>query len=432
MSAADLAVIGVLLLLLGAAGLFSAAEISLLSLGSRRARRIRQGLTGRVVESMIVHPAATLGTLLMAITATNYTAEAIAAEWVITRLRLPVWTAVVGMAALVLIVAEVVPIFYAAANAERVARAVALPVWLATRLLYLPARAIALVAERLAHLAGGRPQPQSPVTEGEIRAIVDLQTEAGGLEAEEKVMIHSIFEFGDKVAREVMVPRTDMVAAPEAATVWEAAKLTTDHRLSRLPLFRANLDDIVGVVHVKDLLPRLAAGERDAPASSVMMQPFRVPETKKLGDLLDDFHRRQKTIAIVMDEYGGTAGLVTMEDLLEEVVGDIWDEYDIIRPMVQQLGDGLLEMDGRIGLDEASQALQTALPEGEYDSLAGLLYDRLGRTPIPGDRVEVAGVTLTVHELEGLRIARVRALLPPRRAEHDAPDNHRGSDLRED
>ena len=411
MRATDLTILAAILLLLAVAGMFSAAEISLLSLGIRRARRLGPGLTGRVVERLVAHPAATLGTILVAITALNYISEAVAAAWVITRLHLPVWTAVVGMAALILILAEVVPIFYAAANPERVARAVALPVWLANGALYLPARALGFTAQRLASLLGGRPQPRSPVTEGEIRAVVDLQAEAGGLEAEEKVMIHSIFEFGDKAAREVMVPRTDMVAAPDTATVSEAARLTTEHRLSRLPLYQGDLDHIVGVVHVKDLLPALAAGERDAPAGSVMKPPFRVPETRRLSDLLDDFHRQRRTIAIVLDEYGGTAGLVTMEDLLEEVVGDIWDEYDVIRPMVERTGDGLLEMDGRISLEEASEALGLPLPEGEYDSLAGLLYHRLGMAPRPGDRLELEGVTLTVVELDGLRIARVRAEL---------------------
>ena len=426
---ADLPVLALILLLLGAAGMFSAAEISLLSLGSRRATRVGPGPIGRVTERLIAHPAATLGTILVAITAINYVSEAIAAQWVITRLHLPVWTAVVAMAALVLILAEAVPIFYAAANAERVGRAVALPVWLATWVLYIPARALAFVAARLAHLVGGRPQPQSPVTEGEIRAIVDLQTEAGGLEAEEKVMIHSIFEFGDKVAREVMVPRTEMVDAPETATVWEAAKLTTDHRISRLPLYQGDSDHMVGVVHVKDLLPRLAAGERDTPASSVMKPLFRVPETRKLSELLDDFRRQQRTIAIVVDEYGGTAGLVTMEDLLEEVVGDIWDEYDVIRPLVEQVGEGVLELDGRISVEEASEALAVELPEGEYDSLAGLLYDRLGVVPKTGADVELEEVTFTVKELDGLRIARVQARLHPRPAEENGRDgrgNHRG------
>ena len=245
---------------------------------------------------------------------------------------------------------------------------------------------------------------------------MDLQAETGGLEAEEKVMIHSIFEFGDKVAREVMVPRTDIIAVPETATVWEAARATTDHRLSRLPVYHHDLDNIVGLVYVKDLLPLLADAGRDQPVSAVMKPPFRVPETRKLDDLLTDFRRQQRTVAIVLDEYGGTAGLVTLEDLLEEVVGEISDEYDVIRPMVERHEDGAIEFDGRVSVDEASEVLGLELPEGDYDSLAGLVYSHLGVIPRIGDAVELPGLTLTVKDLEGVRITRLLATLHPQPA----------------
>ena len=409
MSAGDLAILVLLLALLVVSAMFSAAEISLLSLGTRRAKRLGEGPAGRLLERMVDHPAVTLGSILVAITAVKYAAEAIAAEWVVLRLGWPVWTAAAGLTVLVLVLAEAVPISYATANPERVARWVVVPVWLANLMLFLPSRALGFVAERLALVLGGKPSAQSPVTEGEIRAIVDLQTEAGGLEAEEKVMIHSIFDFADKLAREVMVPRTDMVALPETATVWEAARATTDHRLSRLPVYRRDLDDIVGVVYVKDLLPLLAGGDRAQPVNTVMKPPFRVPETRKLDELLTDMRRQQRTFAIVVDEYGGTAGLVTLEDLLEEVVGDIWDEYDVIRPMIERRGDGAFELDGRISVTEASEVLGVDLPEGEYDSLAGLVYSYLGMIPKTGATVQVAGLTLAVKELEGVRITRLVA-----------------------
>jgi CBS domain containing-hemolysin-like protein len=307
------------------------------------------------------------------------------------------------------VLAEVVPITYAAANAERVARAVARPVGAANWLLFLPSRALGFLAERLANLLGGKPHPESPVTEGEIRAIVDLQTAAGGLEEEEKVMIHSIFEFGDTVAREVMVPRTQMVALPDTATIREAAAASTEHRLSRLPVYRRDLDDIVGVVYAKDLLPRLVAGKREEAVTSVMKPPFIVPETRKLSDLLTDFRRLRKTVAIIVDEYGGAAGLVTREDLLEEVVGDIWDEYDVVRPAVERVGEDEFVLDGKTSIDEASEALGVELPEGEYDSVAGLLYSRLGVVEVAGESVTVNGVAFTIEQLDGRRIARVRA-----------------------
>lgn len=400
-------------LLLVISGTFSAAEIAFLSLGHRRARRLDRSRLGRIIERMLEHPAVALSTILVAITAVNYSNEALTAEWVITRFRLPAWLAVAGLAVLVLVLAEAVPISYASANPERVARAVVLPLWVANVVLFVPARVIGFIADRLAYLFGGRPQPEPPVTEGEIRAIVDLQVAAGGLDEEEKVMINSIFEFGDTVAREVMVPRTAMIAIPHTATVWEAAHTSTEHRISRLPVYRRDLDDIAGVVYVKDLLPLLAAQRREMPVTSVMKAPFIVPETRKLDDLLTDMRRFRKTLAIVVDEYGGTAGLVTLEDLLEEVVGDIWDEYDEVRPAVERVDENVLLLDGSVSLGEASEALGVELPEGEYDSLAGLLYSRLGVVEEPGESMTVEGVTLTVDQLDGHRIARVRAEVRP-------------------
>ena len=414
MSVADLRPVLIITLLLFLAGLFSAAEISLLALGRRRAKRAAAGRAGVLIEKMLTRPATTLGAILITITAANYSAEAIAANWVITDLKLPVWIAIAAMTLLVLVFAEVVPISYAAANPERVARAVMVPVWLATTILAAPARAIGFIAELLAQLLGGRPLKEPPITEGEIRAIVDLQVETGGLEEEEKVMIHQIFEFGDKVAREVMVPRTDIVAIPDTATVKEAGRAATEHHISRLPVYHQGLDDITGLVHVKDVIPLLVRGESDSPVTGVMSEPLRVPETKNLSDLITEFRRKRRTLAIVVDEYGGTAGLVTLEDLLEEVVGDIYDEYDVVRPAAQKLEGGAVILDGRLSIGEASEVLGVELPEGDYDSVAGLLYAHLGVVPKPGDKVTLDEVTLTVEELEGHRITRVKAMVEPR------------------
>lgn len=411
----------ILLMLMAASGLFSAAEIGFLALGQHRARRVAEGRLGQVVEALLARPAITLGTILVAITALNYSAEAIAASWVIGH-GLPVWLAIVSMAVLVILFAEAVPISYAAANPERVVRATALPLWVASLVLLVPARAVGFLADRLARLVGGHPLPETPVTEGEIRAIVDLQAEAGRLEEEEKAMIHHIFEFGDKAAREVMVPRTDVVAIAASATVRQAARLAAEHHISRLPVYGKSLDDIAGILYVKDVLPLLAAGQAEVLVSAAMKTSFRVPETRKLSDLVTDFRRQRRTLAIVLDEYGGTAGLVTLEDVLEEVVGDIYDEHDVgtrlagintVRPAIERLEDGSFGLDGRVSVAEASELLGVSLPEGDYDSVAGLLYDRLGMVPKIGERVELDRVTLIGEEVHGHRIRRVRAVLKP-------------------
>ena len=409
----DLRPLLVMAVLLTVSALFSAAELSFLTLGRRRARRAAEGRFALMLDAMLARPAITLGAILVTITSVNYSAEAVAANWVIGR-DLPLWMAIAGAALLVLVFSEVVPISYAAANPERVARAVVVPVRLVTWVLSPLARVAGFIAEQLAYLLGGGPTPERPISEGEIRAIVDIQAETGSLEEEEKVMIHQIFEFGDTVAREVMVPRTDMFAIPHDATAADAGRGATEHRISRMPVYGENLDDIVGTVHVKDVIPLLAAQQGGTPVTTVMRQPMFVPETKKLSDLLTEFRRTRRTLAIVLDEYGGTAGLVTLEDLLEEVVGDIYDEYDVIRPSVERLADGVM-LDGRLGVEEASEALGVELPEGEYDSVAGLLYAKLGVMPRLGDEVAVAGLRLAVAELNGHRITRVRVLPDPKR-----------------
>ena len=409
----DLRTLLVMAVLLTVSALFSAAELSFLTLGRRRARRAAEGRFALMLDAMLARPSITLGAILVTITTVNYSAEAVAANWVIGR-DLPLWMAIAGAALLVLVFSEVVPISYAAANPERVARAVVVPVRLVTLVLSPVARVAGFIAEQLAYLLGGGPTPERPISEGEIRAIVDIQAETGSLEEEEKVMIHQIFEFGDTVAREVMVPRTDMFAIPHDATAADAGRGATEHRISRMPVYGENLDDIVGTVHVKDVIPLLAAQQGGTPVTTVMRQPMFVPETKKLSDLLTEFRRTRRTLAIVLDEYGGTAGLVTLEDLLEEVVGDIYDEYDVIRPSVEHVADGVM-LDGRLGVEEASEALGVELPEGEYDSVAGLLYAKLGVMPRLGDEVAVAGLRLAVAELNGHRITRVRVLPDPKR-----------------
>jgi len=438
MSQGDLLRVLLILLLLTISGLFAAAEIGLLgAAGGRRTGRPLTGLTGALMERLLARPATTLGAILVVITALNYASEAMAAGLFISR-GLPVWPAIVAMVVLVMVCAEAVPISYAAANTDRVAWAFAAPVWVVTWLLSVPARAVGFLAERLVHLLGAKPRREEPVTEEEIKTIVDLQAETGGLEEEEKAMIHHIFEFGDKTAREVMVPRTAMVAIAETTAARQAARVVTEARISRLPVYRDDLDDIAGMVYVRDLLPLLASGQGDLAVRSVMRPAFRVPETKRLSDLLTDFRRQRRSLAIVTDEYGGTAGVVTLEDLLEEVVGDIYDEYDLVRPAVQRLESGAIALDGSMSVEEASAALGVPLPEGDYSTLGGLVYHHLGAVPRAGQALELPGLRLIIDALEGYRILRVLVLrrpepgaeggLPPRDGAPPQPDRDGAGD----
>jgi CBS domain containing-hemolysin-like protein len=369
-----------------------------------------------------------LTAILVAITAANYTAETIASEWSIERLAgspdgggfgwpvgLSVTLSVVVITIYVLIFAEVTPILYASANPERVARWAAVPVRAATALLALPARAMAAFA----HLVtGGRP-PEPHVTEEEIKTIVTMETERGVLEEEEKEMIHSIFAFGDRVVREVMLPRIDMVAIQRNDTVEAALKITAERGHTRLPVYHTSLDHIVGVLHIRDLTPAVQSGQLQMGVWRFMRQPYFVPETKNIAELLREFRLRRQSLAIVLDEYGGTSGLATLEDLLEEIVGEIYDEYDVESPAVQEVSADTYIVDGRMSIHEAEDLLETLLPDGDYDTVAGLLYDRVGRVPAKGDGFAHEHLTFSVEELERHRISRVRVKVGPRPADEE-------------
>ena len=410
------------LLLLGSA-FFSASEIAILGVNRYLLERwAQQGRGGaRALRELLERPEVALGALLVGITALNYTAEAVAYSWVIRSWgRGYTWVAIAGVTALVLVFSEITPITYAAANSDRVALWVARPVRAVAWVLALPMKLISSVARLLVWLTGtpARVLRLGPSAE-ELKTIVGLGAEGGVLEEEEKEMIHSIFEFGDTVAREVMVPRPDMVCVPETGTVQEAVRLTQEHRFSRLPVYRGDLDHICGVVHIKDLLPLVQAGRLETPVSEVMRAPLFVPETKQVSELLQEFRLRKQSLVIALDEYGGTAGLVTVEDLLEQIVGEIYDEYDVEQPAVEALGADSLLLDGRLSVVEASRLLGVELPEGDYDTIAGLLYHRLGVVPRQGQRVELDGVVLIVARLDGHRITRVQAL--KRRGPASAP-----------
>lgn len=402
------------LVLLAASAFLSAAETGLVRLGKYRLAQIVRTSPTRagVLQRLLGQPAVMLTAMLVCITALNFSAETISASLAIERLghTLGPWVAMVCLGAVVLVFVEVAPIAYAAANPERVAAAAALPVWGLVGLLWLPVKVAKGLAEGLLGLLGARP-PRAGVTEEELKAIVEIQAEHGALEAEERQMIRSIFDFGDKVAREVMVPRTDIVGVRLGSTVAEAAGIASERHHSRLPVYEADLDRIVGIVHARDLLLRLA-GDGAEPVEAVMRPAYFVPESKRISELLDDMRRRKQWMAVVVDEYGGTAGLVTTEDLLEEIVGEIYDEYDVAQPAVQRLPDGTLRVDGRLSIEQAGELMGVALPEGDYDTLAGLLWERLGELPHAGDSIMHHGWRIAVGAVDARRILWVRLTRP--------------------
>lgn len=245
----------------------------------------------------------------------------------------------------------------------------------------------------------------------ELKMLIEASQEEGVLKAEEEQMLRAVFDLRSSRAAEVMVPRTEMVCAPADATVEELADLAERTALTKFPVFEGDLDHIIGVVYLKDLLRPIRACRSDLTARALMREALFLPETVPVADLLAHFRRARQHIAILVDEYGGTAGLVTLEDLLEEIVGDIGDLFEPSTPQIQRLPDGSVLLDGLMTIDEANEALNLALSDPFYTTIGGLVMGRLDRIPVAGDEVVLEdGRRLRVEEMDGMRVARVRLI----------------------
>jgi putative hemolysin len=266
------------------------------------------------------------------------------------------------------------------------------------------------------------------VTEEELLAMADTAADEEVIEREERKLIHSIIDFGDTVAREVMVPRPDMVTVSAQASVRDAADVASSAGFSRIPVYGKGIDDIVGIAYVKDMMRAEREGRGAEPVTAIMREPQFVPESKRIAEVMRDMQHGRQHMAIVVDEYGGTAGLVTLEDILEELVGEISDEYDVERPRVETLEDGKVALDASLSIDEANELAGLDLPEGDWDTVGGFLYSLLGHVPTEGEGADYDSKHLVAQKVEGRRIAQVVISALPKRA---VGDRAGGSDLAE-
>jgi putative hemolysin len=306
----------------------------------------------------------------------------------------------------VFVLAEALPKSWAVRNSERAALFAA-PI-VAVVVGFWPVRMLSNALVRMAGaLLKGRRREEG-VSESELLALADVAAEEQVIETEERALIHSILEFGDTVVREVMVPRPDMRALDARLTVSEALGVALEAGFSRLPAYRDNIDDVVGVAYVRDLV-RLERAGRGHEQLAAHLRPARfVPETKRVASLMREMQSEKFHLAIVVDEYGGTAGLVTLEDLIEELVGEIVDEFDVEEPPVVRLGEGSVSVSPRLAIDELEELVGAQLASGGSSTVGGLVFDLLGHVPSEGEAVEADGVRLVAERVEGRRIARVR------------------------
>jgi putative hemolysin len=432
----------VLVLLTFLEGFFVAAEIALVSIRRSRVEQlVDEGSSGaRRVRRLLEEPGRFLAVSQLGLTVIGFFASAYAAVSLVQQLSdilvgfgldkkgaaepIALVAVTVILALFTIIFAELVPKTLALANTERFAIALSLPIEFLARALGPLIKLLTGVTAWIAKLFGANVSNEAQITAEELRLIVERGGEQGVLEAEEEQMINSIIELGERRLHEVMIPRIAIVSLSASATLDEAIDKVVDEGHSRIPVYEESIDEVVGILYAKDLLPILKAGGGPRPElRSLLRTPVFVPESMTIDDLLHEFQRRKVHIAIVLDEYGGTAGLLTIEDLLEEIVGEIQDEYDTEEPMVVRISDDEARIDGRADVDDLAELFDTTLgleDEDEYDTVGGLIYHRIGGVPSPGDVVEVDGLELTVETIDGRRVGKV-LVVRKRRDEEGEP-----------
>ncbi len=312
------------------------------------------------------------------------------------------------MTVVTFIFAEVAPKTYAVQHTDQAALRVAPVVWWLTRLPILGPLTRLLIGIGNVITPGKGLKSGPFVSEDELRAMVDEAEREEVIEDEEREMIQSIFEFGDTVVREVMVPRPDMVVVPVDCSLEQVLEVILRTGYSRIPVYGRDIDDVVGLAYAKDVLRSLHDGHPDKPLSEILRPAPVMPESMRAADGLREMRRRKSHMVIVIDEYGGTSGLVTIEDLLEEIVGEIADEYDREEPNVEPLPDGDYRVNARLSINEVNELLDVELPATEWDSIGGLMFNLIGEVPKEGQEVEFQGLSLRAERVQGRRVGRVR------------------------
>ncbi|RMF26670.1 MAG: HlyC/CorC family transporter [Chloroflexi bacterium] len=265
------------------------------------------------------------------------------------------------------------------------------------------------ISDRLSLLMGGEPiGGMAFITEEEIMTLVDAGEEEGTIEEDEAEMIHSVFALSDTIAREIMVPRIDIVALDVHTPLDEAVNTIIEAGHSRIPVYEGTIDNIVGILYAKDLLPLWRDNRRDLPLGQLLREAYFIPESKKVDELLEEMQQQRTHMAIVVDEYGGTAGLVTVEDIVEEIVGEIQDEYDTEEPLYERVGEGEYIFNARIALDDVGHLLGIEMPTEMGDTLGGFVYGQLGKVPAQGEGFNFGPLRFEVVSVAGRRIRKVR------------------------
>ncbi len=383
----------IILILLNA--FFAAAEIAFISLNDAKIDiQVKEGnKKAKKIKDMLVNPSKFLATIQIGITLAGFLSSAFASETfaselapilnnLVPQISLAVWNSIaiivitIILSYFTLIFGELVPKRLAMKNSEKIAFAT-IGVIKTISLITAPfVKFLTFSTNIVSKLFGVSETEEETVTEEEIRMMVDVGEEKGVIKREEKNMINNVFEFNDKVVSEIMTPRTEIFALDMNLTISEVIEeLSEDLRYSRVPVYEEDIDDIKGIVYIKDIL--LSQKNKNTKIRNLIKEAYYVSETKNVNELFSELRKNRKQIAIVIDEYGGTSGVVTMEDILEEIVGEIYDEYDNAENLIEKVDENTFIFDGSIAIYEAEEALDIDIEEGDYDTISGYLVDKL-------------------------------------------------------
>jgi len=397
---------------------FSGSETALFSLNKLQLKKMQKEESGWRVKSIIKlldDPRRTLITILTGNMFVNIAASSLA-TYLAIRLFGDIGIGIASgmMIFLILVFGEIVPKSLAIFNAETIAKKVAKPIDIIASLIFPLINFFKIIINTLFYFLGKkRAKEKKEITEEDLITLIDVGKDEGVIEEEEKKMIRNIFEFGDTMVKEVMVPRVDMACISYNTKLGSILNLIKKVGHSRIPVFEETIDNIIGILYAKDLLAvyeQWYKSKEKFDLKKIIRRAYFVPENKKIDDLLDIFQRDKIQIAIAIDEYGGTAGLVTMEDVLEEIVGEIVDEYDKETKLYEIIDNNTVIVDGIISIGKINEILNIEIPEDDFETLGGFIYDLMGRVPNKNETIEYKNVQITVEQVIKNRIRRVKII----------------------
>ncbi len=419
-----------LVVLIALNAFFAAAEIAFISLNDAKIDlQAKEGnKKAKKIKGMLENPSKFLATIQIGVTLAGFLSSAFASEafaselapvlhGLIPAVSLVVWNSIsivlitIILSYFTLIFGELVPKRVAMKNYEKIAFAT-IGIIKAISIITAPfVKFLTFSTNIVSKLFGVSGNEEETVTEEEIRMMVDVGEEKGTIDKEAKEMINNVFEFNDKAVTEIMIPRKEIFALDMNLSISKVIEeLTEDFRYSRVPVYDETIDEIKGVVYVKDIL--LSTKNKNVKVKNLIKEPYFVPETKPVNELFEELRKNRKQIAIVVDEYGGTAGIVTMEDILEEIVGEIYDEYDEVEKIYEKIDENTFILNGSMGVSEVEKLLDIEVPEGDYDTISGYLIELLGRIPAEKERIpviETEDVNYKIEKVKDKRIVKIKA-----------------------